>query len=244
MIKWIARRIGRALGALTEAAFDKTNRDLRFCAIQSLGMIGDRRAVPKLNEALEARNNPVEAASSLARLGDARAVEPMIRAAEDPTLRFWMITALGELGNPQALPFLATQGNDPQPVIRETAAEAAWKIFHSFRARSAGRARTHSGLGRSGSGGAWTGGCGAGAPGPFRASRGAPSGRGELGAVSTLCLGGIRLPRFRGGYPVIAPNRRPRTDAIGKDRRPIGATYPTIYDVPHRTSQTRSRYLT
>ncbi len=118
----------RAVGALTEAAFDKTNRDLRFCAIQSLGMIGDRRAVPKLIEALEARNNPVETANSLARLGDVRAVEPLIRAAENPALRFWMITALGELGNPQALPFLATQGNDPQPVIREAAAEAAWKI--------------------------------------------------------------------------------------------------------------------
>jgi HEAT repeat protein len=118
----------RAVGALTEAAFDQTNRDLRFCAIQSLGMIGDRRAVPKLIEALEARNNPVEAANSLARLADARAVEPMIRAAKDPALRFWMITALGELGNPKALPFLAAQGNDPQPVIRETAAEAAWKI--------------------------------------------------------------------------------------------------------------------
>lgn len=118
----------RAVGALTEAAFDKTNRDLRFCAIQSLGMIGDRRAVPKLIEALEARNNPVEAANSLARLADARAVEPMIRAAEDPALRFWMITALGELGSPKALPFLAAQGNDPRPVIRETAAEAAWKI--------------------------------------------------------------------------------------------------------------------
>ena len=118
----------RAVGALTEAAFDQTNRDLRFCAIQSLGMIGDRRAVPKLIEALEKRNNPVEAANSLARLGDARAVQPMIRAAEDPTLRFWMITALGELGNSQALPFLAAQGNDPQPVIRATAAESAWKI--------------------------------------------------------------------------------------------------------------------
>jgi HEAT repeat protein len=117
----------RAVGALTEAAFDPGNEDLRVCAIQSLGMIGDARAVPKLIDALEQGIMPVEAAKSLARLGDDAAVAPIARAARDPSLRLWMIQSLGELGRTRALAHLVRYANDPSPV-REAAGEARWKI--------------------------------------------------------------------------------------------------------------------
>ncbi|MDP1925212.1 MAG: HEAT repeat domain-containing protein [Thiobacillus sp.] len=49
MAKALGRiRDPRAVGALTEALTVRGNEDLRVCAIQSLGMIGDKRAVPTL----------------------------------------------------------------------------------------------------------------------------------------------------------------------------------------------------
>jgi len=120
----------RALSALTEAVFDPGNRDLRLCAIQSLGMIGDRSAVPILIEALEAGNTPVAAANAIARMGDERGVTPIINVASDPQLRLWMVMALGELGNPTALPYLASLGNEPKSSLRNAVDEAQWKIAH------------------------------------------------------------------------------------------------------------------
>jgi HEAT repeat protein len=120
----------RALGPLTEAAFDPANRDLRLCAIESLGMLGDRRAVPDLIRALETRNMPVTAANALARLGDPRAVTPLIAAADDPALALWMIMALGELGQAQALPYLDRRAmrDDDNRTLRRAVQEAIWKI--------------------------------------------------------------------------------------------------------------------
>ena len=118
----------RALSALTEAAFDPGNRDLRLCAIQSLGMIGDRRAVPALIEAVRTGNNPVFAANAIARMGDVRGVEPIIKAARDSQLRLWMVRALGELGSMAAVSYLSSFGNGPAAPIRQAATEARWKI--------------------------------------------------------------------------------------------------------------------
>jgi HEAT repeat protein len=118
----------RALSALTEAAFDPANRDLSLCAIQSLGMIGDRRAVPVLIDALQAGNTPIAAANAIARMGDDRGVEAIIAAAGNPDLRLWMVLALGELGSPAAVPWLSSLVNDSQPAVRRVAKEAQWKI--------------------------------------------------------------------------------------------------------------------
>ena len=118
----------RALSALTEAVFDPRNRDLRLCAIQSLGMIGDRLAVPTLMAALAANNTPVAAANALARIGDERGVSPIIAAASDPQKRLWMVMALGELGSPLALSYLQSIGDDRQASILHAAQEAQWKI--------------------------------------------------------------------------------------------------------------------
>jgi HEAT repeat protein len=118
----------RALSALSEAAFDPVNRDLRLCAIQSLGMIGDRRAVPALIDALRAGKTPIAAANAIARMGDDRGVEPIIEAASNPDLRLWMVMALGELGSPSAVSWLSSRVNDSQPAVRRAAKEAQWKI--------------------------------------------------------------------------------------------------------------------
>jgi HEAT repeat protein len=118
----------RALSALTEAAFDPVNRDLRLCAIQSLGMIGDRRAILALIDALQAGNTPIAAANAIARMGDDRGVEAIIEAAGNPDLRLWMVLALGELGSLSAIPWLSSLVNDSQPAVRRAAREAQWKI--------------------------------------------------------------------------------------------------------------------
>jgi len=119
----------RALSALTEAAFDPLNRDLRLCAVQSLGMIGDRRAVPALIDALQAGNTPLAAANAIARMGDERGVQPIIAAAADAKLRLWMIMALGELGSPLAVPWLETVAKAARPALQRAADEAQWKIM-------------------------------------------------------------------------------------------------------------------
>jgi HEAT repeat protein len=122
----------RALSALTQAAFDPYNRDLRLCAIRSIGMIGDKSAVPDLITALKQNNTPVQTANTLARLGDARAVQPLIEAAGNEVIRPWMIRALGELGSAEAVVYLtgelkresATSNGKQDELIKE----ALWKI--------------------------------------------------------------------------------------------------------------------
>jgi len=118
----------RALSALTEAVFDPRNRDLRLCAIQSLGMIGDRSAVPTLIAALEANNTPVAAANAIARMGDERGVLPIIAAGRDQQKQLWMVMVLGELGSPAALSWLQTVEHSQQGAVHKAAQEAQWKI--------------------------------------------------------------------------------------------------------------------
>ena len=120
----------RALSVLSAAAFDRGNRDLRLCAIQSLGMIGDPEAVPQLIKALEARNMPVASANALARLGDERGVAPMIAVARaDEELQLWMVAALGELGKSSALVYIEeVETAEPRRSLQQAAREARWKI--------------------------------------------------------------------------------------------------------------------
>lgn len=122
----------RALSALTQAAFDPYNRDLRLCAIRSIGMIGDSSAVPYLIKALKENNTPIQTANTLARLGDSRAVQPLIEAAGTQAIRPWMLRALGELGNTSAVTYLTTElmresasADSKQKILLE---ESLWKI--------------------------------------------------------------------------------------------------------------------
>ncbi len=118
----------RALSALTQAAFDPSNRDLRLCAIRSIGMIGDKSAVPALITALKQNNTPLQTASTLARLGDGRAVQPLIDAAGNKNIRPWMLRALGELGHKDAQVYLQRQLDAAEPDQKKLIEEALWKI--------------------------------------------------------------------------------------------------------------------
>jgi len=118
----------RALGALTQAAFDPYNQDLRLCAIRSIGMIGDKSAVPNLIEALKQQNTPIQTANTLARLGDARAVQPLIDAASIEAIRPWMIRALGELGSEDAVAYLTDEFENTDSKEQKLIEEALWKI--------------------------------------------------------------------------------------------------------------------
>lgn len=118
----------RALGALTQAAFDPYNHDLRLCAIRSIGMIGDISAVPDLITALKQNITPLQTANTLARLGDNRAIQPLIDAASNEAIRPWMIRAIGELGKKGAVPYLIDELNKADIKQQELIEEALWKI--------------------------------------------------------------------------------------------------------------------
>jgi HEAT repeat protein len=118
----------RALGALTQAAFDPYNRDLRLCAIRSIGMIGDKSAVPDLITALKQNITPLQTANTLARLGDVRAIQPLIDAASNEAIRPWMIRAIGELGKKEAVAYLTNELNKADIKQQKLIEEALWKI--------------------------------------------------------------------------------------------------------------------
>lgn len=84
-----------------------TTTRLRTTAIQALGAIGDRRARPTLEEALNAKEYgvPEAAAQALGRLGDKGAVgqlATMVRESNDVRLQSLCMLAIGRLGGRQA----------------------------------------------------------------------------------------------------------------------------------------------
>jgi HEAT repeat protein len=115
--------------------FDELVRDLedesrmvRRDAAESLGKLGDARAVEPLIVALEDKDSSVRssAANALGRLGDACAVEPLITALgdEDQQVRWTAAKALGELGDTHAMePLIIALGDEDQQV-RWAAAKA------------------------------------------------------------------------------------------------------------------------
>lgn len=98
----------RALAPLLAVLAD-ANRDVRWAAIEALGDLGDRRAVPALVEYLKRpeayRWGKRLAASALGAIGDPAALEPLLGllADEDPFVRRAAAMALLRLGDPGAL---------------------------------------------------------------------------------------------------------------------------------------------
>jgi HEAT repeat protein len=94
------------------AALEDENEWRRGLAVEALGRIGDRRAVPALIQVLRKDSTGgvrAQAATMLARIGDPRAVDPLIAALRDPkgSVREASVRALGELRPPTALNPLA-----------------------------------------------------------------------------------------------------------------------------------------
>jgi HEAT repeat protein len=104
----------------------------RQAAVIALGLLGDRRATPRLIEAL--RHGPpdvrFQAAASLVQIDPESAARPLRRALgdEDPEVRASAVTALGVLGeraNAGAIAFLL---QDPSPAVELEAAVALARL--------------------------------------------------------------------------------------------------------------------
>lgn len=136
----------RALAPLVAVLTD-ANRDVRWAAIEALGDLGDRRAVPALAEYLK-RPEPYRwgkrlAAAALGALGDPAATEPLLGLLgdEDPFARRAAALALLRLGDPAALARVAglVKGGSDETLgtVRRELARA-----EESRRRSAARAET------------------------------------------------------------------------------------------------------
>lgn len=105
---------------------------VRGIAVQSLGDIGDSRAIVPLIKALKDEHRFVReaAAVALGKIGDARAVDPLIAVLddEDGYVRMSAAEALGEIGDPRAFDSLTEALKDDRSVVREAATTALDKI--------------------------------------------------------------------------------------------------------------------
>lgn len=103
-----ASRDARALEALVKALEDPS-RDVRWAAVEALGELGDRRAVPPILDYLKRveayRWGKRLAAAALGAIGDPRAVEPLVALLEDddPFVRRAAALALLRLEDPRGL---------------------------------------------------------------------------------------------------------------------------------------------
>jgi vesicle coat complex subunit len=101
-------------------------------AAESLGKIGDKRAVEPLIKALGDKNRSVRklAATALGEIGDKRAVEPLIKTLEDDYeyVRKAAATALGSIGDKRAVESLIKTLEDKNRYVRRSAAIALGKI--------------------------------------------------------------------------------------------------------------------
>lgn len=113
----------------------QTEKDinLRSCAAESLGRLGDKRAVDPLIKLLKDQENIMRftAATSLGQIGDTRAVEPLIKALGDKEKAVCLVAAraLGELRDARASFALVKLLNEEQPpMIRAIVANALVQI--------------------------------------------------------------------------------------------------------------------
>jgi HEAT repeat protein len=101
---------------------------IRSAAAESLGWIGDQRAVAPLLATMNDVDNTMRevAAEALGRLKDTRAVEPLIAALhdEDEWVRRAAAVGLGELGDRRAMDALADAMRDPVEMVQDAAFDA------------------------------------------------------------------------------------------------------------------------
>ncbi|MCK6526433.1 HEAT repeat domain-containing protein [Myxococcota bacterium] len=87
-----------------------SNRDIRARAVESLGILGDKRAVPALIAALDDRDPGVrrEAVEALGKLKDPAAAAPLMKLLASEEKPYDVIWALGQIGDRAAIPQLTT----------------------------------------------------------------------------------------------------------------------------------------
>jgi HEAT repeat protein len=136
---WYLGFLGNPQGteALIEALFDESDRTelggypLRRKAAESLGRIGDDRAVPALIESLGCEDFYVreQAAWALARIGDTRAAGPLVALLVQGGKQPYdmIVESLGDLRVTEAEPHIRPFLTDPGERVRCAAARA---LFH------------------------------------------------------------------------------------------------------------------
>ncbi len=120
-----ALHISDALPILTEVYHETPEWLLRFSIVAALGELGDRRALPILEDALQNGNELTQTAaiSALGELGDPDTVPLIIPRAADPDwqVRYRVAQALGALGGDAARATLETLAQDEIEQVAQTA---------------------------------------------------------------------------------------------------------------------------
>lgn len=99
---------------------------LRLTAIETLGKIGDPRAVEPLLNAMRDPDNQMACAEALGRIGDERSLGPLchLLSSPSPEVRVEALRSLRRMANRQVLPVLyGCAEQDPEQAIRERAEE-------------------------------------------------------------------------------------------------------------------------
>lgn len=130
----------RGTPALSRCLSDNVDGAIRYTCAQLLGRLGDRRALPALQGALEDWEPEVRAQAILAlgRIPDASSLEPLLklfrRKDEEPQNRALILSTLGALSQPKALGAirqeLRRKPAEGEPDLRSAAFEALWMSRH------------------------------------------------------------------------------------------------------------------
>ena len=108
------------------------NAEVRSAAVQALGQLGSRLAIPGLIAALGDENGNVRyrAAEALSEIRDPRSVEPLRAALADsvPRVRRYAASALGRSGDPRASSFIMALFDDEQAEVRRTAVRIVGRL--------------------------------------------------------------------------------------------------------------------
>jgi HEAT repeat protein len=124
-----SRRIEMGLGEALLASLDDPNPGVRAAAARTIGLVGDRGAVPVLLDHLR-RDTDILAGEqigeAIGRLGDPSVVPALLDALgnEDEAIQSRSAYALGLLGSEEAVPLLARTLETAKPMAQRRAAEA------------------------------------------------------------------------------------------------------------------------
>ncbi len=94
--------------ALSQVSISDANATIRSRAVESLGVIGDKSAIPSLIRALGDDDRKVrrEAVEALGKLKDPAAVRPLLAMAKTEDKPYDVVWALGQIASKEAIPIL------------------------------------------------------------------------------------------------------------------------------------------
>jgi HEAT repeat protein len=129
---WALAKIGKPALQRLIMALEDPNRDVRCLAMETLGEIGDKRAVDSIIKMLKDVEVTIRfgAAHVLGGFGDKKAVNPLIEALKDKdkTVRFWAVNSLEQIADTRAIKPLVDALKDKDDLVRGAAAGALKEI--------------------------------------------------------------------------------------------------------------------